>query len=400
MAMPLAAQRASPYAAHAMTTPELIDDPTRLRERLAPLHGRDWFALDTEFIREETYWPQLCLIQIATPDDLFCIDPLAVPDLEPLEALLFDPGITKVLHAAGQDLEIFHHRRGEVPAPVFDTQLAAPLLGHPEQAGFARLVHAVLGVELAKGHARTDWTRRPLPEAALRYAADDVRYLVPLYEHIRDALAARGRSDWLEPELARLTDPERYDPPVDAAWRRIKGADRLTERGRAVLQAVAAWREETARANDVPRGRIGRDDGVLDLARQQPTTRRQLGHLRSVRGALSERHGDALVAAVAGALGNTAPTLAAGRPPKTLDEGGEALVDALSAIVRLRAQALDLNPASLATRKELTRIAAGTSAHEVLGGWRAGLVADDLDGLVAGRSTLQTDQGRLVIAPR
>lgn len=376
------------------TPPPLIDDPQALRERLAPLAGADWFALDTEFIREDTYWPHLCLVQIATRDDLFCIDPLALGDLQPLEALLYEPGVTKVCHAAGQDLEIFHHRYGRVPAPVFDTQLAAPLLGHPEQAGFARLVAAILGVELAKGHARTDWTRRPLPAEALAYAADDVRYLVPLYEHVRDALDARGRLEWLQPEFDRLVDPARYDPPVEAAWRRIKGADRLPERGRAALRGLAAWRETRARERDLPRGRIARDDVLIDIARRRPTTRDQLGQLRSVRGALAERHGDELLAVVAEAAETDAPAADARRRGVELDGHGAALVDLLSAVVRLRAEAADLNPASLAGRKELARIAGGEPAREVLAGWRAGLVADELEAVVAGRRGLRVVDGR------
>ncbi len=375
--------------------PPLIDDAQALRERLAPLADAAWFALDTEFIREDTYWPRLCLIQVATRDDLFCIDPLAVDDIDPLEALLYDPGITKVLHAAGQDLEIFHHRRGRVPAPVFDTQVAAPLLGHPEQAGFARLVSAILGVELAKGHARTDWTRRPLPGNALAYAADDVRYLVPLYEHMHDELAARGRLDWLAPEFERLTDPARYDPPVDEAWRRIKGAERLPERGRAALQGLAAWREAVARERDVPRGRVARDDVLVDIARQQPKTRNQLGHLRSVRGPLAERHGDELLAVVAEAATSEAPAPSRQRRPVELDANGEAIADVLSAVVRQRAAAADLNPATLASRKELARIVSGEPAAAVLGGWRAGLVAPLLERVTTGRAGLRVVDGRL-----
>ena len=381
------------------TPPPLIDDAQTLRDRLAPLAGADWFALDTEFIREDTYWPRLCLIQVATPEDLFCIDPLALDDLEPLEALLYDPGITKVLHAAGQDLEIFHHRNGRVPAPVFDTQVAAPLLGHPDQAGFARLVSAILGIDLAKGHARTDWTRRPLPAEALAYAADDVRYLVPLYQHLRDELASRGRLEWLAPEFERLVDPARYDPPVEDAWRRIKGADRLPERGRAALQGLAAWRESTARERDVPRGRVARDDTLVDIARRQPRDRGQLGHLRSVRGALADRHGDELLAVVAAAARADAPPPNARGGGVTLDANSEAVADLPSAVVRLRAEAADLNPGTLASRKELARIASGESAAKVLSGWRAGLVAEALDRVVRGRTALRVIDGRAAEDP-
>ena len=381
-----------------MDTPEFINDAAGLARTVEWLAEAEWFALDTEFIREETYWPRLCLIQVANDHHLACIDPLAIDDLGPLLELLYDPAITKVLHAAGQDLEIFHHLTGRVPAPVFDTQVAAPLLGHPEQAGFARLVASVLEVDLAKGHARTDWTERPLPAEALAYAADDVRYLVPLYHSLREHLAARGRIEWLDAEFARLTDPARYSPPVEDAWRRLKGAERLPERGRAVLQALAAWRETTARERDVPRGRIARDDVLIDVARAQPATRKQLQRLRSVRGGTLERYGERLLEIVAEAAGRTAPKLATrGRTAAPLDAAGEALVDALSAAVRLRAAEVDLNPATLASRKELGRIAAGEPATEVLAGWRAGVVGADLQRLVDGAASLRVAGAGLVL---
>lgn len=380
-----------------MDTPPLIDDPASLGEALNRLAQADWFAIDTEFIREETYWPRLCLVQVATPDFLACIDPLALDDLDGLLALMQDPGITKVFHAAGQDLEIFHHLTGRVPAPVFDTQVAAPLLGHPEQAGFAKLVSGLLGVELEKGHARTDWTRRPLPAEVLAYAADDVRYLVPLYERIHAELTERGRLEWLEPEFARLTDPARYDPPAADAWQRVKGGDRLPDRGRATLQALAEWRENTAREQDVPRGRIARDDVLVDIARSQPKSRAQLGQMRSVRGPLIDRHGDRLLELVAESRKTQPPVPAKRGRQVTLDGAGEALADALSAVIRLRAAEVDLNPASLASRKDLARIASGEPAHDVLAGWRAGLVADLLDALANGRSTLRVERGRLAV---
>lgn len=380
-----------------MDTPLLINDPAALEEALNRLAQSDWFAIDTEFIREETYWPRLCLVQVATPDFLACIDPIALDDLDGLFALMQDPGITKVFHAAGQDLEIFHHLTAKVPAPVFDTQVAAPLLGHPEQAGFARLVSGLLGVELEKGHARTDWSRRPLPPEVLTYAADDVRYLVPLYERIHAELAERGRLEWLQPEFARLTDPARYDPPAAEAWQRVKGGDRLPDRGRATLQALAEWRENTARDEDVPRGRIARDDVLIDIARSQPKSRAQLGQMRSVRGPLIDRHGERLLELVAESR-QTQPPLPVRRGRQvTLDAAGEALADALSAVIRLRAEEVDLNPTSLASRKDLARIAAGETAHNVLAGWRAGLVADQLDALVRGRSMLRVKQGHFAV---
>lgn len=373
-----------------MTAPPLIDSPEALSAIAAHLRTCDWFALDTEFIREDTYWPRLCLVQVATDERLACIDPLALDTLEPLLEVLYDPGVIKVLHAAGQDLEIFHHLDGRVPAPVFDTQVAAPLLGFPEQAGFATLVETLLGVRLAKGHARTDWNERPLPAAALSYAADDVRYLVPLYREIRDALAARGRLGWLDAELARLTDASRYERPPEDAWRRLKGIERLPGPGRAVAQALAAWREGEARVRDLPRGRVLRDDALLEVARTLPRDRDQLRRMRALRGAALERHGDTLLRLVAEARAQPAPEIERGaRAAAPLDARDEALVDALSALVRLRAAENELNPATVAGRRELARIATGERAADVLAGWRAALLGDELDAMMSGGVALR-----------
>lgn len=368
--------------------PPLVTTPTELTRTVDALRRRDWFALDTEFIREETFWPELCLIQVATDDHLACIDPLALDQLDPLLELLDDPAVTKVLHAADQDLEVFHHLSGRIPAPVFDTQLAAPLLGYPEQAGFGRLVESLLAVRLAKGHARTDWRERPLPPAALAYAADDVRYLVPLYEALHAGLAERDRLGWLDEEFARLTDVTRYEHDPDTAWRRLKGIDRLPDAGRAVACALARWREQQARQDNVPRGRILRDDALIDLARAQPDDRKQMTRLRSVRGRALDRHGDALLDLIGKARHQAPPPLEAAPAPAELDQRGEALVEALHAIVRLRASEHEINPAAIVARRDLARIAAGESARALLEGWRAGLVAADLDAFMAGRLSL------------
>jgi len=376
---------------------EWIADAGALEELAAHLRAQDWFALDTEFIRETTYWPKLCLVQVATPQRLACIDPFACESLAPLYAALDDPGVTKVLHAAGQDLEIFHHLTGRMPQPLFDTQLAAPLVGHAEQAGFARLVESVLEVKLDKGHTRTDWNERPLPREVIEYAADDVRYLVPLYETLREQLAARGRLDWLAADFEGLADPARFERPNADAWQRLKGVDRLSGPSRSVAAALAEWRERTAREADRPRGHILRDDALLDIARALPKDRKALARLRSLRGNTVDRHGDRLLALVRQAREQAPPDTGPERERVQLDEAGEALADALSAIVRLRAAGEGLNANSIATRRDLARIAVGTPAVEVLTGWRAGMIGRELDDFVAGRSRLRVDRERAAL---
>lgn len=380
--------------------PALVDNTAALRDLVSRLRDCSWLALDTEFIREDTYWPRLCLIQVANDELVACIDPLALDDLDPLAELLYDPAITKVLHAAGQDLEIFHHLHGRLPAPLFDTQVAAPLLGHADQAGFATLVRDILAIELDKGHARTDWTERPLPAAALAYAADDVRYLVPLYHRIRDELERRNRLQWLDRAFDELADPARFERPPEDAWRRLRGVDRLPPSGRAVARALAGWREQNARDRNVPRGRVLRDDALLEIAKVRPRDRKELGRMRSLRGGIVEREGETLLRLVAEARDSDAPVTGERAAKVVLDAHGEALVDVLTAVVRLHALAGDLNPGTIAGRRELARIATGEPPAAVLAGWRAALIGDDLEAIVDGRTVVGVDAGRLTVMAR
>ncbi|MFO8154832.1 MAG: ribonuclease D [Pseudomonadota bacterium] len=252
--------------------PEVVDTPEALAALLPELRAAPWLALDTEFTRERTYYARLCLIQIATPDEtVHCIDPLAL-DPTPLAAILSDPAITKVFHAAGQDLEILNRAFGAPPSPVFDTQIAATALGLGEQIGYARLVETRLGIQLEKGHSRADWSRRPLTPALLEYAIDDVRYLARLYPDLRAELEAHDGHEWAAGEHRRLADPEAYvNDPVDA-WRRLRPRPPLDGPGRGILQALAAWREREARRRDLPRGWVVNDALLLDIARRRPTT--------------------------------------------------------------------------------------------------------------------------------
>lgn len=377
---------------------EMIRDTTDLRALCDDLHAGTWFALDTEFVRETTYWARLCLIQVATEHRVACIDPLALDDLEPLFAVLDDPAVTKVLHSASQDLEIFHQLSGRIPAPIFDTQVAAPLLGYGEQAGFARLVETIVGIELDKSQTRTDWAERPLPAAAVEYAGNDARYLVPLYQYMHAELERRGRLDWVTPEMASLTRPERYERAADDAWRRLRGIDRLPGAGRAVARALAAWREETARANDVPRGHIVRDDIIVDVAKTRPKNRRQLERIRGLKGQALDRYGQRILDLVASAREDTPPEVAAGPAEAPLSAHEEALVDALTAVVKLRAANEALNAQTIAGRKDLARIVRGTPVAEVLPGWRTVLIGDDLNDFLGGRTRLVAGAAGLQIA--
>jgi len=250
-----------------------------LSAALARLAPDDFVALDTEFMRESTYFPKLCLIQAATSAACAVLDPLALPDLESLWQFLGSRARTKVLHAARQDLEVLTTAtRGQpVPGPIFDTQIAAALLGYPAQIGYGSLVAERLGHTLAKGHTRTDWTRRPLTPEQLQYAEDDVRYLVPLYLDLRDALQAAGRLEWLYEETRELEGLDLQGADPDAPWRRLKGLERLPPQQRATVKLLAQWREAAAIRHDKPRGWILADDALREIAERMPSSTRDLG---------------------------------------------------------------------------------------------------------------------------
>ncbi len=375
-----------------------VDDAETLNELCRRIAGRPWIALDTEFLRESTYYPRLCLLQLATDDTLACVDPLAIPRLDPLVEILFDPAVTKVFHACGQDMEIFYHDHGRLPNPVFDTQSAAPLLGLPNQASYAALVQDLLGKTLSKAHTRTDWSRRPLASAQIEYALDDVRYLGPLYLKLQAALEERGRLAWLREDFAALSDPERYRNPPELAWRRIRAAGRLSGRRLAILKALAAWREERARKEDRPRGWILPDEALIDIVRLGPGDAEQLASLRSVKRQAVQEYGAEILALVRQA--KAAPTAGPEAPPVEragpLDPRQEALADIMMALVRVRGAENAINPSMLASREELARLILGERDVEILHGWKKGLIGDDLLRLMAGHLVPRIEHG----APR
>lgn len=279
----------------------IVDQPA-LVELCASLQTAQWLALDTEFIREHTYYPQLCLIQVASSERIACLDPLALPSLQPLFHLLQQPHVTKVFHAASQDLEVLHQQCGAVPTPIFDTQLAAAALGYGQQMSYADLVQRLLGVHLPKHHTRVNWQQRPLAAEWLAYAADDVRYLRDIYPCLRELLALAGKLGTLEQRCAALASPERYRPQPETAWQRVRDYQQL--RGaeqKAALQALAAWREEQAIREDRPRRWVVTDAVLCDLARYQPRTVEELAQIRGLAPALRKRHADALLNLIASA---------------------------------------------------------------------------------------------------
>ncbi|AHK78130.1 ribonuclease D [Ectothiorhodospira haloalkaliphila] len=381
-----------------METVPFIDQPEALKAFCERLKGVDWFALDTEFIREKTYYPQLCLIQVATPEEVACIDPLNLEDLSPLTHLLFDPNITKVLHAASQDLEIFFHQQGRVPGPIFDTQVAASLLGHGDQVGYGKLIQLVLGVELEKGQSRTDWAQRPLETIQLRYAADDVHYLARAYPLMRQALEDNGRLAWLEDDFQRMQDPRTYQPDPETIWRRLKGINTLRgEQALAVARNLARWREQEAMRLDRPRRWLLQDEVILDLARRKPRDLKTLERVRGLAEQTARRHGDTLLELIReGAQCPSAdcPTL----PPRTrLEADQEALVDVAMGLLRHLALKNDISPAAIATRRDLEALVSGDPDCSLLQGWRARLAGRELSTWLRGETGLSVRGHQLTL---
>lgn len=362
-----------------------IETGDALEALCARLQAADWLALDTEFMRERTYYPQLCLVQLATPEAIACVDVLTVPRLEPLLALLQNPAIIKVLHSGRQDLEMFFHLSGQVPAPIFDTQLAASFAGFPDQAGYGTVVQGLLGVSLDKSHTRADWSHRPLAEAVRQYAADDVRYLREIYPVLKTKLSAGGRLSWFEAGNAKLTDAALYRPDPEHAWQRLRGLQRLKPRQLAAVKALAAWREREAIVADRPRQWILKDETLIDLARQLPTSTEELRAVRGMPESLARKHGEELLALIHTAHGDVQPEPRLER----LTAQEDALVDALMTVAHIKAAATGVSPAQLVTRSDLEQLVRGNRDLEILQGWRLE---------TAGRALLEFLEGKIILA--
>jgi len=375
-----------------------VESPEQLTTLCAAIRESQWLALDTEFMREKTYFPQLCLLQICNGDIAASVDPLSVPSMEPLLEIIYDPAISKVFHAGRQDLEIFHHLWKRLPAPLFDTQLAAALLGLGDQIGYGNLVHKLLDHELEKGHTRTDWSRRPLDDSQLRYALDDVIYLGEIYLKLRDQLAERGRGSWLREDFDLLTSASTYIVAPEMAWQRIKGRQRLKGLQLAVLQTLTAWRENQAISSNRPRRWILKDEVTLELARRQPTELKQLERIRGLESGTLQRQGTTLLKLIAEArrLPKTQWPVEK-TPPVRLDTNQEALTDLLMCGLRLLAEEQKITPSTLASRKEMERMVAGERELDLLRGWRKALAGDKLLQILDGSLCPRIEQGRLVL---
>jgi ribonuclease D len=354
----------------------IITDAAALRALCLRLAPAPWIALDTEFMRVNTYRARLCLIQLATPDEIACVDPLALADIGPLLELLYRPSVVKVLHAARQDLEVLADLHGAPPQPVFDTQIAAALSGDDDQIGYSGLVEKITGHKLDKIEARTDWAARPLSAAQLRYAEDDVRYLRDVYTALAARLQQLGRSEWLREECEALTDPALYRNDPEQAWRRLGAGASLAPAQQTVLVAIATWREREAARRDLPRGWVVPDAALVELARRAPETIGALAEIAELKPAMIRRDGDALLQRLAEA--RALPVQRYWDPPERLDATQMALIKRLGALVQDKARAGGISATLVAPRRELTRLVRGERELALLRGWRRDFIGAQL----------------------
>ena len=356
----------------------LVTTPEQLATAVFRLQGAQRFAIDTEFMRESTYSPQLCLVQVASDTDCYLVDPLAGLDLGPLFATLAEPAKPKILHAARQDLEVMLNASGRVPGPVFDTQVAAALLGLPPQVGYAELVARQLGHSIDKAQTRTDWSRRPLSEAQLAYAADDVHHLLQLHTDLATALAMRQRAAWLAEECAALEDPRLYRTEPADAWRRLKGLGRLRPAEQAIARALAGWREQRAIASDKPRGWILSDEALYALATLAPSGSSELEQVRALPPATVRKRGDELLALIRVARESAADVAHSPAPQRPTPEQTRC-IGQMQQCVKEVAAALGVSAEVLATRRDVEGMVLGSPDQSpLLRGWRRDVIGCSL----------------------
>ncbi len=378
---------------------DLITDTASLKKLCDRLSKADFVCVDTEFMRENTYWPELCLIQIADGEEAAAIDPMAPGiDMKPLlDLLVNNEDVLKVFHAGGQDVEIIYNLSGKTPHPIFDTQVAMMAVSQSEQIGYANLVESWLGIVVDKGARFTDWSRRPLDARQIEYAIGDVTHLAKIFPKLLNRLMKTGRGQWLDAEMEKLADPAGYRNDPDASWQRIKASGRNPAMlGR--LKALARWRELEAQDKNIPRGRIARDETVADIANHPPKVQADLGKVRGLSAGWRENEiGRRMMAALAAATPMTDDEM----PPRTprgapLGKEGALVADLLKLLLKIRSREIDVASRLLARSDDLELLAAGVRKNlPLLEGWRFETFGKDALDLVEGKLAFAVVNGRM-----
>ena len=381
---------------------DLITTTESLERLCTALAGESFITVDTEFMRESTYWPDLCLIQVAGETTHGLVDPLAPGlDLKPFFALLNDARVLKVFHAARQDIEIMVHRAGVVPHPVFDTQIAAMVCGFGDQVGYEAIVRKLAKAQIDKSSRFTDWSRRPLTEKQLAYALADVTHLRVVYEALKKELDRTGREHWLREEMDILTNPATYRTEPEDAWKRIKVRLR-SKKQLGVLVEVAAWREREAREKNVPRSRILKDDAIAEIAVQSPQTREALNQLRALpKGMSSSRTGDAILKAVASGLSRDPKSLPQPEDGRDeMNEAAQAAAEVLKLALKVVCEKEGIAPKLVASSSDIDAVAESDTADvPLLHGWRRELFGELALAIKRGEAVIGFDKGRVRVIP-
>ena len=369
---------------HHSPPPGLITHAEQLHDLIDTLQTTDAIGLDTEFVRERTYYPCFCLVQISSPERIDCVDPLALETIEPLQAILSHPKITKIFHSARQDLEVLLHQFGALPENLADTQLAAAFVGHADQIGYAKLVQEICHVDLPKDATRTDWSRRPLSADQIRYAADDVAFLRGVHDHLNEQLEQRGRLNWYQEDCHDLLNPGFYSVQPENAWKKIAGTQPLTESVRQRLQSLACWRETSAQQFNVPRAWIIKDELLIQIALANVNNPGLVMPLRGLKTQSQHRLSESFQDLVSNLPPLDQPSDAHLPLDPRRDPERKKLMQSLSEMVRNTAAELDIHSALLASRRDLDALLDRPDECRVLRGWRLPIIGQPLQAAIRG----------------
>ena len=374
---------------------QYIDCSEQLAEFCGKIQNAGYCAIDTEFVREKTYYPILALIQIASEKHLACVDPLVIDNFEPLVSLIQNPNLIKVFHSPSQDIEVLFQQFSHMPQPIFDTQLAAAVLGYDHQIGYADLVNQITGVKLEKKHTRANWNRRPLSQDEIDYAMDDVRYLLPVYQTLKTELENKKRYAWIENDLIAMTSISNYQVETANLWRRLKGVQKLKGVELQIARYLCEWREQKAQQKNLPRRWIVKDDLIIDVARLKPSKLSDLDAIREVSEKFIQRYGDTLMRLVTTAQNTPPKDWPSHEAKNSLSTHQQALGDCLMALCRVFAEDNQIALATLATRKDIDNLITNRKNSRLSQGWRFDMAGEKLLDFIYGQAVLGVSNNKI-----
>ena len=376
----------------------LIDTDQQFVAFLERCKKSPYIAIDTEFLREKTYYPKLCLLQMGIEDEIAIVDPFKIRNFAALADVLVDPSIVKIFHACSQDVEILYHETGVVPSPIFDTQIAAAVLGKTQQASYSSLVSQYCDVNLPKKDSFTDWSQRPLSDSQIHYAADDVKYLPQIYYEMLAQLKKKNRLSWLEETFADLSKKEKYEIDPRVRYKKLKRVNQLNARQQAAAREFAAWRELQAQRLNIPRKWVVSDEQIVEACRREARTLDELYMVRGMKESLKTSDARKVLAALIVGLDCPQSELPDVRPKSKNENNVDVILDVMNALVRMRAREHEIAPQTLAPQAELLKLARGHyDDSELMQGWSYTLVGKDLRTLLEGGFALQIHDGNLEI---